>query len=196
MVPNADGTIAFKDAADGKYFTVKDNKITKTNSTTEVEAAGKFIVHSVINPKKPTNVKVSTVDDTALTVSWTGVSDTLYSGYKVVATPSVASSKATIESKETIETSVRLIGLEVGTEYTITVKTVNGDSAFATSDAVVAQTKNGPRPVQVTGIKVGQAGNDVKVSWNEVATATSYDVYKAPIAFGIYTKVDTVSAIN
>lgn len=189
VVPNGNGTISFQDTADGKFFTVSNNKITKTNNSESSDVNGEFIIHSVTAPEAVTNIQVSEIDDTAVTVSWEGVVDTFYTGYKVVATPSVVSGKDIVTSEETATTSIHLEGLTAGTEYTITVLTVNAENPFATSEGTVIQTANGPRPVQVTGLKAEEDGEGIKVEWRAVDEADSYDVYRAVSAFAGYTKV-------
>lgn len=183
VVPNGNGTISFKATDDGKYFTVSDNKIIKTGNAEEHDKQGEFIIRTVDAPKKVEDVKVSQITDTEVTVSWKGVQDTFYTGYKVVATPSVTSSSDVVTSKETTDTSLRLTGLQRGVEYTITVRTVNADGPFATSESVKIQTKNGPLPAQVVGLDCHKKDNDIQITWNKVEKATAYDIYRARSAF-------------
>lgn len=83
---------------------------------------------------------------------------------------------------------MRLEGLERGTEYDIKVLTVNADAPNGESESVTVQTKNGPRPVQVTGLNVSETDKGIKVEWNSVENSTNYDVYRAESAFGNYKK--------
>lgn len=190
VVPNGNGSISFKDTADGKFFTVKNNKIVKTNNTESSDENGQFIIHTITAPDAVTDVKVSNIDDTAVTVSWDGLTtDTFYTGYRVVATPNVTSGKATVTSSETVSQTMRLEGLERGTEYDIKVLTVNADAPNGESESVTVQTKNGPRPVQVTGLNVSETDKGIKVEWNSVENSTNYDVYRAESAFGNYKKI-------
>lgn len=189
VIPNGDGTVSFKDTNDGKFFTVAEQKIVKTESTESSDENGRFVIHSILPPEKVTDVAVSEVDDVAVTVSWTGVKNTIYTGYKVVATPDAASGKAVVTSEETAQTSVRLEGLERGTAYEITVQTVNADCPAAVSEAVSAQTKNGPRPVQATGLHAEEKDGNIVLTWDAVEGAQSYDVYRAESAYAEYTKI-------
>ena len=189
LVPGGDGTVSFKDTADGKYFTVQDGEIIKTNSTEAGDENGKFIIHSLFAPEKAADVAVTDVEDTSLTVSWTGVENTIYTGYKVAAVPELTSGKATVESQEVTGESVRLTGLEAGTAYEIKVMTVNGESPAAVSDTVSVTTMNGPRPVQPVGLHAQETDDGIKVTWESVAGAEHYDIYRAVSAYAEYTKI-------
>ena len=190
IVPNGNGSISFKDTADGKFFTVKDNKMVKTNSTESSDENGEFIIHTITAPDAVTGVEASGIEDTEITVSWDRLTtDTFYTGYKVVAEPTVTSGKKTVISDETANNSIKLKGLEKGTEYNVKVLTVNADAPNGESESITVQTKNGPRPVQATGLTVSETNKGIKVEWNSVENSTSYDVYRAESAFGDYKKI-------
>lgn len=189
LVPGGDGTVSFRDTADGKYFTVQDGEIVKTGSTEAGDENGKFIVHSLFAPEQATDVAVKDVEDTSLTVSWTGVSNSIYTGYKVTAVPELASGKKTVESPEVAAESVRLTGLEASTTYEIKVLTVNGESPAAVSETVSVTTKNGPSPKQPEEVSAQEADGGVKVTWKGVDEADHYDIYRAESAYAEYTKI-------
>jgi len=194
IVPGGDGTISFKDTEDGRFFTVSNGKITKTNSTQGSDENGKFVIHCVLAPEKATGVMVSKVDESALTVEWQEVRETICTGYKVVATPEVLSGKAEVDSGETNATSIRLEGLEPGTVYNVKVLTVNGESPSAVSEAVSVQTKNGPRPVQATNLHAVSEDGKIRLTWDAVDGADSYEVYRAESAYAEYTKTGSTAA--
>ena len=193
LVPGGDGTVFFKDTADGKYFTVQDNEIVKTSSTEAGDENGKFVIHSLTAPEPVTDVVVTDVEDTSLTVSWTGVDSTIYTGYQAAAVPELTSGKETVESQEVTGESVTLTGLEAGTVYEIRVMTVNGESPAAVSDMVSVTTMSGPRPVQPVGLHAQETDGGIKVTWDGVEGAEHYDVYRAVSAYAEYTKIGETS---
>lgn len=183
VAPNGDGTISFKDSQNRTYITVTENNTLERNYKGELTDNEKFIIHSVVRPKKVTDVTSSQVNDTEMTISWSGVKQSIYTGYVVVATPPLASGKEVITSAETTSTSVRLEGLEPGTNYQVTIRTVNAHGSFGETKPIEVQTKNGPCPVQVTKISAEESGSNIKITWDAVDKATSYQVYRARSAF-------------
>lgn len=190
-VANGDGTISFKNQVNGKFFTVDaDGKFVITSESEACDANGKFIFHIPLAPDAVTDVSVSKVRETELTVSWEGVSRNFYSGYKVTATPEVTSEKATIESDETNGTSIKLEGLEKDTQYDIQVWTVNGDGKKTGSEIKTVTTKSGPCPSSPEAIESTEAGDDIHLTWDSVSGANEgYFVYRAESAWGEYVKI-------
>ncbi len=192
FLANGDGTITFVEPINNNVLSVEGDKIVNTGST-EVTEESKFIVHSVVAPKKASNISVSDIEQNSATVSWTEVTNSLHSGYKVIATPTIGSGLAVIESEEIAGTTTTLTGLEKGTSYDIAVRTVNGLSPFSTSDSVSMQTLNGARPLQPENLSSTYNEGNIIVSFDAVDGATSYDIYHAPSAYAEYEKLDTVT---
>lgn len=186
--PNGDGTVSFKDTEKKTYITVASDGKMMRGFNGEKTDNEKFIIHSVIAPEKVKNLKVTDIEDTSLKVSWDQVKKTIYTGYKVVATPNITSGKDKIVSQETTKTALVLKGLDKSTEYTITVQTMNGE-IFSISDEVKETTKNGPRPTIVSNLKATIINAGIKVEWKAVDNATGYHVYRAKSAFSEYSKI-------
>ena len=187
---NGDGTISFRETfGTNKLITVTNGEMVSTDLT-EPTANEKFIIHTELPTEAVANVKVSDVNDTSATVTWDKLTNAIYSGFKVVATPtSVGTGKDSV-TKETADNKVTLTGLTKGTEYTIKVLTVKGTAPQSASKEVNTTTKNGPRPVvKDANMKAKQDGNNIEVSWNAIKDVTNYDVYRAESAFAQYTKI-------
>lgn len=196
IVPNGDGTVSFRDTANGKYFTVKDGEIIRTENSDTADADGKFVIHSLTSPKEVSDIKISSVEDTSVIISWTGVDDTFFTGYQVKATPVAETGKKEVISQETTETTMKLTGLEKSTEYQIKVLTVNGPSPSAEADGGSIQTKNGPRPKSVTEIHSEKDKQGNKIVWKEVKEASGYNIYRAVSAYVSESSEYTYQKIN
>lgn len=180
VVPNGDGTISFKDSQNKSYITVENEKM-KRGFPGELTDNEKFIIHTVTQPKKVSNVRITDSKDTTLTVSWDGVSNSIFSGYQVIAI-----NKATLEqvkSNETNKTELTITDLTPGTSYTIKVLTVNGDGQYSESEGIDVQTKNGSVPAKPTELSVKESDEGLKLSWEAVGEADSYAVYRARSAY-------------
>lgn len=189
--PNGDGTISFIETKESKQFITVNaqNQMVRSN-VTEPTDNEKFIIHGELPTTAVENVKVSDVEDTTATVSWDKLTDAIYSGFKVVATPKNVGTGKDSVTKETLDNKVTLTGLTKGTEYTIKVLTVKGTAPQSASDEVNVTTKNGPRPVvKDANMKAKQDGKNIKVSWDAIKDVTKYDVYRADSAFASYTKI-------
>lgn len=180
VVPNGDGTISFKDSQNKSYITVNNQEM-KRGFTGELTNNEKFIIHTVTQPKKVSNVRVTDSKDTSLTVSWEGVSNSIFSGYQVIAINKAT--LAQVVSNETNKTELTINDLTPGTTYTIKVRTVNGNSPYSESEGIDVQTKNGPVPVKPTELSLKESEEGFKLSWESVVDADSYAVYRARSAY-------------
>lgn len=183
IVPNGDGTISFKDAQNKSYITVTNSQTMKRGYKGDLTDNEKFVIHSVVRPKKVTDVKASQIGDTTMIISWLGVSNTIYTGYVIIATPPIGSGKETITSPEMVGTSFKLEGLVAGTAYDIVVRTNNANGTFGESKSLAVQTKNGPCPAEVVTMHSQESNSHIEITWDGVDMATSYQIYRARSAF-------------
>ncbi|MGX7417841.1 fibronectin type III domain-containing protein [Carnobacterium gallinarum] len=177
---NGDGTISFKDSQNNSYITVKDNHLVRGYATPLTDNE-KFVIHTVTKPKAVENVVAKEVKDTSVTISWTGIKDSIYTGYQVTAVN--PATLAPITSKETKENEQTITGLTAGTTYEITVQTKNGVSPYSESEKLTIQTKNGDVPVQSEGLTAKEVGSTIELNWKAVANSTGYNIYRAKSAY-------------
>lgn len=178
--PNGDGTVSFKDSQNGSYITVVDQKM-RRGYTGQLTNNEKFVIHSVTKPKMVSNVQASNTNDTSFNVSWSGVTNSILTGYKVVVI-----NKATLAqvfNKETSGTSLNVTNLTPGTNYTVMVSTVNGDSPQSESVNIDVQTTNGSGPVTTSNLSLKEVQGGLQLSWKAVNGANSYQIYRARSAY-------------
>lgn len=181
--PNGDGTVSFYASDSNKLITVINGKMIVDGAVSGQN--DRFIAHSVIRPKKVDNLVAKDVNHDKFTVSFDKPeSSPIYSGYQVIVTPKDLGTGLDPITVNTADTSVTIEGVKAGTEYNIEVRTViNNESDNFASVVTTVQTKNGPRPVNVTNVQAKESSNETKVTWNAVDSATSYEVYRARSAF-------------
>lgn len=191
MVPQGDGTVAFKNNANNAYISVLDGKmITPFNgSLTDNE---KFIIYTSTVPKKVTVIGTANTEGTSITLNWEPVINTIFTGYEVWRADSSGGSYVKV-GNETTGTTFTDTGLAFNTTYYYTIHTVNGPGPFAVSREYSATTLAGNRPTTATGLDIVQTANTMKLSWDTNAEATSYDIYRAPSRFADYVLLGTVN---
>ena len=140
-------------------------------------------------PAAPQNLRVDNVTATSVTLSWDAVAEAqsynVYEGTKLVA-DNITATTYTVEN------------LEAFTEYTFSVRSFDGEYTSFSSAEVHATTIDfaitAPQNVAVTVLDAFS----VKVSWDAVENATSYNVYQdnAKIASGLTTTTLTVENLD
>lgn len=195
VVPNGDGTISFQSSENKSYYSVVENKL-KRGYHGELTDHEKFIVHTPLRPSRVTDVNITNVEEGSVSLTWKGVERTLYTGYQVVVTPTTIGGDAKeIVSQETIQNSLKVSGLEKATEYSVSVRTVNGNSPYSQSESQKFVTNNETtRLDKVTGLSCIQEDNNLRLNWKAVPGANAYAIYHARSAFDKdgYKKIATV----
>jgi Fibronectin type 3 domain-containing protein len=189
MVPQGDGTVAFKNNNNNAYISVKDGKmVTPFNGTpTDNE---KFIIHTATIPKKVVKIKKTNIEGDSLTLSWIPVSNTLFTGYEVWRTDSSGGNFVKV-GNETTQTTFTDTGLAFNKTYYYTIHTVDGSSPYSISPEFQVTTMGGNRPKTPVGLDIKQDKKSMKLNWKANADATSYEIYRAPSRFADYTKIGT-----
>lgn len=195
VVPNGDGTISFQSSENKSYYSVVENKL-KRGYNGELTDNEKFIVHTPLRPSRVIDVNITNVEENSVSITWEGVEKTLYTGYQVVVTPTAIGGDAKeIVSQETIHNSLKVSGLKKATEYSISIRTVNGNSPYSQSESQKFVTNNETtRLDKVTGLSCIQEDNNLKLNWKAVSGANAYAIYHARSAFDKegYKKIATV----
>ncbi len=140
-------------------------------------------------PAAPQNLRVDNVTATSVTLSWDAVAEaqsySVYQGTQLVA-DNITATTYTVEN------------LEAFTEYTFSVRSFDGEYTSFSSAEVNTTTIDfaitAPQNVVVTALDAFS----VKVSWDAVENATSYNVYQADakIASGLTTTTLTVENLD
>ncbi|MDD6290516.1 MAG: fibronectin type III domain-containing protein [Lachnospiraceae bacterium] len=146
---------------------------------------------TVTDPSKTGGVTLTTKSSTSIELSWNKVSRA--SGYRIYRfnTDSGKYERiATIKGNTTF--SYTDSGLSTGKEYQYKIrayKAYNGTNYYGSySDIKTAITK----PGKVGGLKLKTKSSTVTLTWNKVARATGYQVYRLNTKTGKYEKVATV----
>ncbi|MFN8158810.1 MAG: hypothetical protein U0R68_15440 [Candidatus Nanopelagicales bacterium] len=126
----------------------------------------------VITPTAPTGL-MATAGDAQVALSWSPTANA--QGYKLYRGATLI---ATLVSPTT--SFVDSTGLTNGTAYSYTVYATNG-SATSPASAAVTATPMAPAPGQPTNLVATPGNAQVVLTWNAVATATSYKVYRGGV---------------
>lgn len=188
MEAQGDGTICFKSCANNHYFTVKDGKLALIYIGEDEEPSSneKFVIHTNTEPKTAKAVKLSDVSGDCVTVSWKGVSETLYSGYEVLY--STSEQGPFVSAGTTAETTLNVTDLRLNTKYFFKVRTfVNDeDDVYADSKMAYAVTLKERKPSKPSNVKTEEKDGKLVVSWNKANNASRYNVYRADSRFAEY----------
>ena len=177
-------SVTVKDSKGNKLVKGEDYKVTYSSSkrtavgrysvkvTFMGEYKGTKTLYYTIGPKNPSSVKAKLYGYDDVKVTWKKVSGA--TGYRVSYKTSTSS---TWKHKTTTATSIKLADLSDGVKYNIKVsayKTVNGNKCFSNGKTVNITTLK-----KINGIKVVKSGENVKVSWNNIAGETGYQISRS-----------------
>ena len=196
MVPQGDGTVAFKGNANGKYFTVNEFKLEMTDDTT-LTANEKFVIHTETAPKSAKKVTLSEVAGDSIKISWQGVTQTLYSGYQILYSDSENGTYKV--AGETADTTFTVSDLELNTTYYFKIRTITNHEGGPYTDSAIAYTTtlsdynpSAPKNLSLTVL----SDDSVKLNWAAAASAEGYEIYRADSRFSEYKKIAEVGNIT
>ena len=174
-----------------KYF----YKVRAYKKLTDEKDWGAFspIVSAETFLAKPSGVKAVTESLTSIKVSWNAVTGA--AGYQVWRSTQKDSGFVALGFVDT--TSRVSTGLKTGTTYYYKVrayKMVNGKKVYGDYSIVVSAV---PKPATPSNVKAAvSSAKNVTVSWNAVAGATGYEVYRATSANGTYSRLGAVTTTS
>jgi chitodextrinase len=132
----------------------------------------------------PTNLLVTAVTDTSVSLSWDAVAsatgfNVYRNGVKTTGSPVAV-------------TSVTDTGLSAGTTYTYAVKAIDSAGAEGAATNPVNATTTGTPVIQApTNVRIGAvSASSVTLSWTGAAGASGYGVFRAAAAGGPYAKAN------
>lgn len=152
----------------------------------------KYSVSNSASEREVKNVKVSSITDTAATVSYS--KNNSCNKYEIVLTNSNGKK---IKTLTTTATSVKLSDLDVGTKYNVYVRAFDSDSnLYGTfSQAKSFKTTDSGKIDTVGGLKAQMLSyTTVKLSWNKVSGADGYRIYTYNSSTKKYTLLKEVGA--
>lgn len=194
IIPQGDGTIAFRSNAGGeKYITVKDNKLALSDDDT-ISANEKFVMYTETAPKKVNNVSLNEITGDSMKVEWSGVTETLYSGYEVLYSKN--ENADFILAGITSENLFTIEGLELNTKYYVKVRTITNteNGAYSESNTTSATTLKNYKPKAPVNLSVKEnENNSLSVAWSASKSATGYKVYRAESRFSEYKLIGSVN---
>ena len=173
--------------ATGEFTDVVQTK-TKANTPTPTNTPT-----PIPKPAKPANVKATAESSTSINVSWNAVADA--TGYQVWRS---TSANGTFNSIGTYTTTSKLsTGLTANTTYYYKVRAyrdVNGKKLYGDYSAVVRAETLLAKPA---GVKAAStSGTSVTVSWNAVAGAAGYQVWRSTSSTGTFNAVGSVTTTS
>ena len=153
-------------------FTVKTFDTSLNYSTGATEKATVADTADYEAPANVTNLKVVAADGNAV-LTWTNPSDADFAGVQVAMSPAEGTLANAVSLGKDV-TSLNVSGLEIGSEYTFTVKTFDTSlnySTGATEKATVADTADYEAPANVTNLKVVAADGNAVLTWTNPSDA-------------------------
>lgn len=186
--PQGDGTISFRSNANGDYFTV-DGDILGLADIGEGESVSsneKFIMYTTTAPKTAKKVTLSDVAGDAITVSWTGEKEHLYSAYEVLY--STSEDGEYISAGITGKTSLTVTDLTLNTTYYFKVRTLvnNRGGVYSDSKICYTTTLKEYKPKTPENIQFEYTNEKMNITWDSAMSATYYKIYRANSRFGEY----------
>jgi fibronectin type 3 domain-containing protein len=164
-------------------------KVQGANSSDTGDYALKYYDPTTAPPEAPGVPTIITIGDGQLTVSWVAVprTDTYEVYYDTSTTPPSAAQQSGIS-----ETPTTITGLTNGSRYHVWVKAKNAAGTSDYSSEISGMPIATPEPTSATA----QSFSSILVSWNSIAEASGYNLYRASNESGDYTKVNASPVIG
>jgi len=137
-------------------------------------------------PATPFNVKAEALSATSIKVSWDAIPTA--TGYKIYSALNADGSYTFIDSTKNITYTNDKLPVSSPHYYKIVAKNNCGESdsssyAFATTNAC-------PKPVAPTNVSAeAKSSSSIEITWDEVATAITYKIYRSTSSTGTYAPV-------
>lgn len=138
----------------------------------------------------PANVAAKVLSSSQIELTWDSVSNaTSYNVYRTTADSAIYSMIGSVSTNDFTDSSV-----SSGVTYYYKIQTVYANNTGPYSDVVtaIAMLNNGVLANPTNVITMPLNSNEIYMSWNSVANATYYNVYRSTSYNGTYTNVATV----
>ncbi len=187
MVPQGDGTVAFKENQNNKYLTVAEGILTPTDVAVPGDNE-KFIIHTDVKPTTVKNIEFTDINGDTVEMKWSPISHAVYTGYEIWRSESADGTFEKVGG-ETGELTYKDTGLEFGKTYYYSIYAVNGSQSRKEGRVFSVTTMQGNRPLSVNDTKLEVTDEGIALAWTAEESADSYDIYRAVSRFGEYEKI-------
>ncbi|MDR2693809.1 MAG: fibronectin type III domain-containing protein [Chitinispirillales bacterium] len=137
-------------------------------------------------PATPTNVAAEALSATSIKISWDSIPTAKY--YDVYRSPSVDGTYSRIDS--TANKTYTNNGLQISNTYYYKVIAKNDCGESEKSNYASATTSACPKPAAPTNVTAeAKSSSSIEVTWDEVATAITYKIYRSTTSTGTYSPV-------
>ncbi|MDR1257495.1 MAG: fibronectin type III domain-containing protein [Spirochaetaceae bacterium] len=141
-------------------------------------------------PETPQNITAAVHSENSIAVSWQKVSGA--TRYRVYRGASVDGGYSPL-SPDTPEPAFIDTGLSADTDYFYKVKAFNGIGEGSLSEEYAVAAIKKPQPPAEISVTSGTVAGSLSVSWEAVADAASYMVYRAGTEGGVYSPIGNVA---
>jgi hypothetical protein len=141
--------------------------------------------HGNYAPSTPTNVTASAQSSSSIQVSWSSVSGASY--YQIYRATSASGSYESMG--ETYYTNYTDTNVSAGTTYYYKVIAANDAGESNDSSYASATPSSSGAPSAPTGVSASAYSGAIEVTWQSVANASYYMIYRATSAYGSYESV-------
>lgn len=141
----------------------------------------------------PENLRAE-VGNKIITLNWDGCKNV--TGYEVKIVQGSKSEIKRVTGNSIGITSFLEGKLENGTEYTVSVQSVNGAWQSGFCDSITAVPKASSKPAKVDGLSAAGGFNCIKLSWKKAEDAESYNVYYKESGTRDYIKISGITSTS
>ncbi|MCM1364938.1 MAG: fibronectin type III domain-containing protein [Faecalibacterium sp.] len=181
-------TVTVKKLSAGKTYSYAVKAIAVSGKKTYTGSYSS-VFNCATAPGKVSSVKLSSVKDTSMTVSWKKVSGA--SGYQICSYNSSTKKYSVLATVSGTKATVK--SLKGGTNYKIAVRAYRKVSGVSYYGAYSSQVSAQTLPGKVTGVKATPTVNSVTLTWTKLTGVTGYKVYEYNTSKKTYTLKATVS---
>jgi fibronectin type 3 domain-containing protein len=170
----------------GETYYYKVTAVDAGGESTQSNAA--FVT---LKPSVPTGLSSTANSPNSITITWTAVSGA--ASYNIYRATSNGGNYTKINASAVGVNSYTNTGLAAGKTYYYKISAVNAGGESDRSNAKSAITK----PNAPTGVKADDKSDDsIKLKWNDVSGAASYNVYRSLTPNGTFTKRNSTAISN
>ncbi|MCL1947113.1 MAG: fibronectin type III domain-containing protein [Chitinivibrionia bacterium] len=144
--------------------------------------------NSCTKPSAPSSVSASGQSSSVIKISWNSVSGA--STYKVYRATSANGQYSYLGDVTTTSYTNSTLPSSTTYYYKITSVNICGESAYSSYSSATTNNASCTKPSAPGGVSAsGQSSSSIKISWNSVSGASTYNVYRSTSASGSYSSI-------